>query len=63
MNQELFDQKNILIIGYAMTGQSVAEFLVQKGANVTVNDRGNLIEDESVDALIRQGVKLSLIHI
>ena len=57
MNQELFDQKNILIIGYAMTGQSVAEFLVQKGANVTVNDRGNLIEDESVDALIRQGVK------
>ena len=50
--------KNILIIGYAMTGKSVAEFLLKQGAHITINDRGDLSNDPSVRLLLSQGVKI-----
>ncbi|MBG9989083.1 UDP-N-acetylmuramoyl-L-alanine--D-glutamate ligase [Aerococcaceae bacterium DSM 111176] len=48
--------KHILVLGYAMTGKSVVDFLVKQGANVTLNDRGDLSTDPSVSFLIEKGV-------
>lgn len=50
--------KHILVLGYAMTGKSVVDFLVKQDANVTLNDRGDLSTDPSVSFLIEQGVKV-----
>lgn len=50
--------KNVLIIGYAMTGKSVAEFLLKNGTHITINDRGDLSNDPSVHLLLSQGVKV-----
>ena len=46
-----FNKHNVLILGYAMTGKSVAEFLLEQGANITINDRGDLSQDPSVTLL------------
>ncbi|AXY25972.1 UDP-N-acetylmuramoyl-L-alanine--D-glutamate ligase [Suicoccus acidiformans] len=51
-----FKDKRILVLGYAMTGRSVANFLSKEGAIVTVNDGGQLTDDPSVEALEAQGV-------
>lgn len=53
-----FNQHKVLIIGYAMTGKSVAEFLLEQGASVTINDRGDLSQDPSVNLLLSQGAKV-----
>lgn len=50
--------KKILIIGYAMTGKTVANFLLDCGAQVTINDRGDLSKDPSVHLLLEQGAKV-----
>lgn len=56
-NIDLTNQK-VLILGYAMTGKSVAEFLLEQGANITINDRGDLSKDPSVTLLLSQGAKI-----
>ena len=48
--------KKVLVIGYAVTGKSVVEFLIAQGARVTLTDRGNLSEDSSVSLLKQAGV-------
>lgn len=53
-----FNTHKVLIIGYAMTGKSVAEFLLEQGAHITINDRGDLSQDPSVNLLLAQGAKL-----
>lgn len=50
--------KNVLILGYAMTGKSVANFLLKQGAHITINDRGDLSNDPSVRLFLAQGVKV-----
>lgn len=50
--------KKILIVGYAMTGKTVANFLLERGAQVTINDRGDLSKDPSVHLLLEQGVQV-----
>lgn len=50
--------KHVLVLGYAMTGKSVVDFLIKAGANITLNDRGDLSTDPSVSFLIEQGVKI-----
>lgn len=50
--------KTILVLGYAMTGKSVAEFLLTQQANIIINDRGDLSEDPSVALLIEKGVRV-----
>lgn len=49
--------KKILVLGYALTGKSVTNFLLEQGAIVTVNDRGDLEEDPSVPLFIEKGVR------
>lgn len=56
-NENLSD-KAILVLGYALTGKSVAEFLVKQNANVTINDRGDLSQDPSVTLLLEESVKV-----
>lgn len=53
-----FNKHKVLIIGYAMTGKSVAEFLLEQGASITINDRGDLSQDPSVNLLLSQGAKV-----
>ncbi|XJS09939.1 UDP-N-acetylmuramoyl-L-alanine--D-glutamate ligase [Aerococcaceae bacterium WGS1372] len=50
--------KTILVLGYAMTGKSVAEFLLKQQANIIINDRGDLSKDPSVALLIDKGVRV-----
>ncbi len=50
--------KQILVLGYAMTGKSVVEFLLKAGANIILNDRGDLSSDPSVSFLISEGVEV-----
>lgn len=50
--------KNILILGYALTGRSAAEFLLDQGSQITINDRGDLSQDPSVQLLIERGAKV-----
>lgn len=50
--------KTILVLGYAMTGKSVADFLLKQDANIIINDRGDLSEDPSVALLKEKGVKV-----
>lgn len=50
--------KSILVLGYAMTGKSVAEFLLKQQANIIINDRGDLSEDPSVALLMDKGVRV-----
>ena len=57
MGQDLKNKK-VLVMGYAMTGRSVVEYLLTQGAQVTLNDRGNLLEDSSVHLLMDRGVKV-----
>src|SRR5699024_12613869 len=56
-NENLSD-KEILVLGYAKTGKSVAEFLVKQQANVTINDRGDLSQDSSGTLLLEEGVQI-----
>lgn len=58
MNREHLSGKNILVLGYAMTGKSVAHFLLENGANVTINDRSDLMSDESIHELLNLGAKV-----
>lgn len=53
---ERLSQQHVLVMGYAVTGKSVVEFLLERGARVTLNDRGNLTSDSSVALLLEQGV-------
>ncbi|MFK8243810.1 MULTISPECIES: UDP-N-acetylmuramoyl-L-alanine--D-glutamate ligase [unclassified Facklamia] len=55
MEYSALKDKNVLVLGYAMTGKSVAEYLLKAGAKVTINDRSNLMEDASIQAFIEQG--------
>ncbi len=50
--------KQVLVLGYAMTGKSVVEFLLKAGANIVLNDRGDLSSDPSVSFLISEGVEV-----
>lgn len=50
--------KHVLVLGYALTGKSAAEFLLKHNAKITINDRGDLSKDPSVDFLLKQGVEV-----
>lgn len=52
--QELKNLK-VLVLGFAMTGESVARFLLKAGAQVTINDRDTLTDQDKVQELQNQG--------
>lgn len=56
LTTNLTNQK-VLVMGYGVTGKSVANFLVEKGANVTLVDRGDYSDDPSVALLLQKGVR------
>lgn len=58
MKTDYLKGKNVLILGYALTGKSVAEYLFKHKANITINDRGDLSNDPSVQFLLKEGVKV-----
>lgn len=43
--------KQVLVMGYAMTGRSVVQFLLNQGAQVTLTDRSDLSGDIELQAL------------
>lgn len=53
-----YQDQNILVLGYALTGKSVVDYLLRENANITLNDRGDLSKDPSVDLLLKAGVKV-----
>ncbi|WP_031513418.1 UDP-N-acetylmuramoyl-L-alanine--D-glutamate ligase [Desulfofalx alkaliphila] len=55
------DDKKILVVGAALSGIAVADFLVNKGAQVTLTDAKSADKlDQSVQRLADKGVKLAL---
>lgn len=56
-SENQFENKHILVLGFAKTGKSVAHFLADRGAHVTINDRGDHDNDPSVALLLQKGVK------
>lgn len=58
METKYLNGKNVLVLGYALTGRSVAEFLIENKANLVINDRGDLSNDPSVQLLLKQGAKV-----
>ncbi|WP_235991430.1 UDP-N-acetylmuramoyl-L-alanine--D-glutamate ligase [Facklamia lactis] len=53
-----YQNQNVLVLGYALTGKSVVDYLLRENANITLNDRGDLSQDPSVDLLLKAGVKV-----
>lgn len=53
-----FHNKTVLVLGYAKTGASVVNYLLQEHANIILNDRGDLSQDPSVSCLVEAGVKV-----
>ena len=54
MNQ--FEGKNVLVMGYAMTGKSVIEYLLNQGAIVALTAQEDLSQDPSLDPFYEQGL-------
>lgn len=52
-----FTGQHVLVLGYARSGRSVAEFLLDTGAQITINDRGDQFEDPSVSFLRSKGIR------
>jgi UDP-N-acetylmuramoylalanine--D-glutamate ligase len=52
------DEKNILVVGLARSGAAAAEFLVSRGARVTVNDAKPEGELKDVDGLRAKGIEV-----
>lgn len=50
--------KTIIVMGYAMTGKSVARFLLDQGATVIINDQGDLDSDPSIKEFKLEGAKI-----
>ena len=55
---EMLQNKNILVMGYALTGKSVAKFLLNHGAHVTINDQGDLSQDSSLAQMQALGARV-----
>ncbi|MDO4432494.1 MAG: UDP-N-acetylmuramoyl-L-alanine--D-glutamate ligase [Aerococcaceae bacterium] len=51
------NNQQVLVMGFGLTGKSVANFLVANGAQVTVIDRGDVPQDPSVHLLLQKGVQ------
>lgn len=58
INREYYTNKNVLVLGLAVSGYSAAKVLLQLGASVTVNDYKNLEDNEQADELKSLGVKV-----
>lgn len=56
----MYNEKNILILGLARSGYSVAKLLVKMGANITINDINEDQDEIIVKELEDLGVKLIL---
>lgn len=50
--------KHVLVLGYARSGRSVAEYLLAQGAKVTINEKKDLSGDPSFESLVKQGVQV-----
>lgn len=50
--------KKILVLGYARTGQAVAEFLLAKGAKVSISDQNDLTNAPKIAELFAQGATI-----
>jgi UDP-N-acetylmuramoylalanine--D-glutamate ligase len=56
-----FKNKKTLIVGLGVTGKAVLRFLMQKGASITVTDRGKESEmDVDISALRKKGIRVEL---
>ena len=59
MNPETdLENKNILILGYAKSGQAAANFFLAKGAQVTLSDNQVLDRDQTLESLLERGLVL-----
>ncbi|MFV0424359.1 MAG: UDP-N-acetylmuramoyl-L-alanine--D-glutamate ligase [Bacilli bacterium] len=56
----MYREKNILILGLARSGYSVAKLLVKMGANITINDINEEQDESIISELESIGVKLIL---
>ncbi|MCR8969159.1 UDP-N-acetylmuramoyl-L-alanine--D-glutamate ligase [Facklamia sp. 7083-14-GEN3] len=50
--------QHILVMGYALTGKSIVNYLQKESAKITLNDRGDLSQDPSVNLLLKSGVRV-----
>lgn len=57
-NIKQFNNKNILVLGLAMSGYSASKLLLRLGAQVIVNDFQDLSEDQRADELSTMGVEI-----
>ncbi len=44
--------KNVVVIGGALQGCELAEFLVKRGRNVTIVEQGDMLGDQMIDAVL-----------
>ncbi|CAG9619804.1 UDP-N-acetylmuramoyl-L-alanine--D-glutamate ligase [Sutcliffiella rhizosphaerae] len=51
-----YKEKNVLVLGLAKSGTATAELLHNLGANVTVNDRSPIEDNEQAQYLISKGI-------
>lgn len=58
LEEQNLTNKKVLVLGYARSGRSVAEYLLAHGAQVTINEKQDLNGDPSVEPLIDQGVQV-----
>ncbi|NKZ29968.1 UDP-N-acetylmuramoyl-L-alanine--D-glutamate ligase [Facklamia miroungae] len=50
--------QQVLVMGYALTGKSVVNYLRKQNAKITLNDRGDLSKDPSVNLLLKSGIRV-----
>ncbi|MGX7092443.1 UDP-N-acetylmuramoyl-L-alanine--D-glutamate ligase [Hutsoniella sourekii] len=53
-----FSQDHVLIIGYARTGQATADFLLRRGAKVSLSNLTELEDDQELQALVDRGLTI-----
>lgn len=46
-----YDNKNILVLGLGKSGFAVSELLLKLGANLTLNDKADLVKNEKAQEL------------
>lgn len=55
ISKHTLKDKNVLVLGYAVTGRSVASFLLEEGAKVTLNDYQAIPDDSFIEEFKQQG--------
>lgn len=62
MNEHMFKDKSILIVGLAKSGEAAAKLLLSLGANVTINDLVAYEDNEQAQRLEKEGAQVICGH-